>query len=38
MTVIATRLTVSPDGMVSVATPLPAGEYVARARQPWFEI
>ena len=30
MTVITTRLTVSRDGTVSAATPLPAGEYVAR--------
>ncbi len=28
MTVITTRLTVSPDGTVSAATPLPAGEYI----------
>jgi hypothetical protein len=27
MTVITTRLTVSPDGAISVATPLAAGEY-----------
>ena len=29
MTVITTRLTVSPDGAISTATPLPAGEYEA---------
>ena len=29
MTVITTRLTVSPDGTISVADPLPAGEYPA---------
>ena len=29
MTVITTRLTVSPDGAISSATPLPAGEYEA---------
>ena len=29
MTVITTRITVSPDGTVSTATPLPAGEYEA---------
>ena len=29
MTVITTRITVAPDGAVSVATPLPAGEYEA---------
>ncbi len=27
MTVITTRLNVSPDGAISVATPLPAGDY-----------
>lgn len=27
MTVINTRITVAPDGTVSTATPLPAGEY-----------
>ncbi len=30
MTVITTRLTVAPDGAISTATPLPAGEYTAR--------
>lgn len=30
MTVINTRITVSPDGAISTATPLPAGEYIAR--------
>lgn len=29
MTVITTRLTVAPDGAISTATPLPAGEYEA---------
>lgn len=29
MTVITTRLTVSPDGTVSLADPLPAGEHIA---------
>ncbi len=29
MTVITTRITVAPDGTVSTATPLPAGEYEA---------
>ena len=29
MTVITTRITVSPDGAISTATPLPAGEYEA---------
>lgn len=29
MTVITTRLTVSPDGAISTAMPLPAGEYEA---------
>ncbi len=29
MTVITTRITVAPDGTISVATPLPAGEYKA---------
>lgn len=29
MTVITTRITVSPDGTISTATPLPAGEYTA---------
>ncbi len=29
MTVITTRITVSPDGAISAATPLPAGEYKA---------
>jgi hypothetical protein len=29
MTVITTRLTVSPDGTISAATPLPVGEHVA---------
>ena len=29
MTVITTRITVSPDGAISAATPLPAGEYIA---------
>ena len=30
MTVINTRITVTPDGTISTATPLPAGEYTAR--------
>ncbi len=30
MTVVNTRLTVAPDGAISTATPLPAGEYTAR--------
>ncbi len=30
MTVITTRITVSPDGRVAVATPLPAGEHEAQ--------
>lgn len=30
MTVITTRITVSPDGTVSTATPLPAGSHIAR--------
>lgn len=29
MTVITTRLTVAPDGTISAATPLPAGEHAA---------
>lgn len=29
MTVITTRITVAPDGAISAATPLPAGEHVA---------
>ncbi len=29
MTVIATRITVSPDGAISTSIPLPAGEYEA---------
>lgn len=29
MTVITTRLTVAPDGTISAATPIPAGEHVA---------
>ncbi len=29
MTVITTRITVSPDGAISAATPLPAGEHEA---------
>jgi len=29
MTVITTRITVSPDGALSAATPLPAGNYIA---------
>lgn len=29
MTVITTRLTVGPDGTISTAKPLPAGEYEA---------
>lgn len=29
MTVITTRLTVAPDGTISTATPLPAGEHAA---------
>lgn len=41
MTVITTRITVSPDGTISTATPLPAGEYTAAitaadtAPSPW---
>ena len=41
MTVITTRITVAPDGTVSTATPLPAGEYeaalttAASAPLPW---
>jgi len=41
MTVITTRITVAPDGAISTATPLPAGEYVATitvaapASPPW---
>ncbi len=34
MTVITTRLTVRPDGTVSTATPLPAGEYEAAITAP----
>jgi len=30
MTVITTRLTVAPDGTISAARPLPAGEHVAK--------
>ncbi len=30
MTVINTRITVTPDGTISTATPLPAGEYTAQ--------
>lgn len=30
MTVITTHLTVAPDGTISTATPIPAGEYVAK--------
>ena len=30
MTVINTRIIVTPDGAISTTTPLPAGEYVAR--------
>ncbi len=30
MTVITTRLTISSDGAISSATPLPAGEYMAQ--------
>ena len=30
MTVINTRITVAPDGAISTATPLAAGEYTAR--------
>ena len=29
MTVITTRITVSPDGTISTATPIPAGEHIA---------
>ena len=29
MTVITTRITVTPDGTISTATPLPAGQYAA---------
>ena len=29
MTVITTRITVGPGGVISTATPLPAGEYIA---------
>ena len=29
MTVITTRVTLGPDGVISTATPLPAGEYAA---------
>ena len=29
MTVITTRLTVAPDGTISAATPIPAGEHAA---------
>ena len=34
MTVITTRITVSPDGTISTATPLPAGEYEAAITAP----
>ena len=30
MTVINTRITVSPDGAIATATPLPAGDHAAR--------
>ena len=30
MTVITTRIIVAPDGTITVATPLPAGEHAAR--------
>ncbi len=30
MTVISIHITVAPDGAISTATPLPAGEYTAR--------
>lgn len=33
MTVIMTRITVAPDGTISMAVPLPAGEYFARVEQ-----
>ncbi len=29
MTVISIHITVAPDGAISTATPLPAGEYIA---------
>lgn len=36
---ITTRITVAPDGTISAATPIPAGEYTAsiepRERPPW---
>jgi len=34
MTVITTRITVSPDGAISTDTPLPAGEYEAAITAP----
>ena len=34
MTVITTRITVSPDGTISAATSLPAGEYEAAITAP----
>ncbi len=34
MTVINTRITVAPDGAISTATPLPAGEYEAAITAP----
>ena len=34
MTVITTRITVSPDGTISTAPPLPAGEYEAAVTAP----
>ncbi|MBC8093043.1 MAG: hypothetical protein H7Y15_14100 [Pseudonocardia sp.] len=34
MTVITTRLTVSPDGAISSTTPLPAGEHEANVTVP----
>ena len=34
MTVINTRITVSPDGAISIAPPLPAGEYEAAITAP----
>jgi hypothetical protein len=34
MTVITTRITVGPDGAISGATPLPAGDYIASIEVP----
>lgn len=34
MTVITTRITVSPDGTISTTPPLPAGEYEAAITAP----